>query len=177
MEALFDEGLAYLARWADGRYAAVVDGVEGPAHPGAQLPLFSPDSQRVAYSVREADGKHMVVDGVAGPAYLQVWTPLFSPDSKRMAYVADNAEDSSALIVDGRAGAVYQSIECFDAVFSPDSKHVVYQAQKAENAWTVVLDGVEGPVFDELLSDSVWREDGTVVYFAVRGGKLYRVVQ
>jgi len=51
-------------------------------------PIFSPDSQKLAYIDKEGRKRIMVVNGKEGKAYDRVVGPVFSPDSQRLIYVA-----------------------------------------------------------------------------------------
>jgi WD40 repeat protein len=70
-----------------GMYSIVVDGKQGKEYDiGVWFPVFSPDSQHVAYVVSEYGGKRsfVVVDGIEGRVYDLVSTPVFeSPNHLR----------------------------------------------------------------------------------------------
>ena len=91
------------------------------------MPIFSPDSKRLAYTARSDRGNgFVVVDGKEGKIYDDVHRPIFSSDSKRVAYVATSG-DKYFVVVDGNEGKKYvlpnYPSNSF-ATFSPDSKHV-----------------------------------------------------
>ncbi len=68
-------------------YSVVVDGKQGKEYSiSVGYPIFSPDSQHVAYWVSEYGGKRsfVVVDGIAGRVYDLVSMPVFeSPNHLR----------------------------------------------------------------------------------------------
>ena len=65
-------------------WAAVVDGVPGPAYEGVLPPVFSPDGSRVGYAAVR-DGKQLlIVDGQEGKPYDEVSQPRFGPASMRV---------------------------------------------------------------------------------------------
>ncbi len=66
-------------------------------------PIFSPDSNRVAYTA-EVDNKwFVVVDGIEEKRYESIGesTPVFSPDSKKLVYIA-SADNKKFLVVSGK---------------------------------------------------------------------------
>ncbi len=121
-------------------------------------PIFSPDSQRVAY-VAGAGGKWVVVvDGKEGKQYdrigLDSHSLIFSPDSRRVAYIAkvgDTWFNNWFVVADGTEGKRYDSLIgrlawepepagriIFD---SPDSLH--YLAKKGNGIYLVGEDKVK----------------------------------
>jgi Tol biopolymer transport system component len=163
--------LAYIAR-AEGKQFIVMDGLEGkkyeiiefttmepfagnPIHPMLRdiIPVFSPDSQHVAYMAQEEDQYFMVQDGVEGKKY--VWLisrPLFSPDSQHIAYSASDVRNGALVVHDGVEGTEYMSVASL--TFSPDSASLAYAANTGDG-WCVVLNGVEGKKYKKLvLGDS-----------------------
>ena len=114
-------------------------------------PVFSPDSQQLAYVAR-ANGKQFVVVGrQEGRTYDRVkeLSLVFSPDSQRMAYVARvfsrkwsfvKVGETHMVVVDRQEGSQYDSIvahpEGGGVVFdSPNQLH--YMARKG-NAFYMV---------------------------------------
>ena len=70
----------------------VVDGQESPRY-DALVPdsvRFSPDSQRLAYGVRQGEQWSVVLDGKPGQLYdgIGAGSLVFSPNGQRLAYVA-----------------------------------------------------------------------------------------
>ena len=53
----------------DGQYYIVLDGVELGPYELAGFPIFSPDSQRLAYAVREGDERFIMVDDWKSGSY------------------------------------------------------------------------------------------------------------
>ena len=107
------------------------------------VPVFSPDSQRLALAVRfdnESNDYHVyygfvVVDGREGMHHSSVALPVFSPDSKRLAYVAREPREQ-LVVVDGQKGRYYDDIvaaqEVGGVIFdSPDQLHYVARKGKA----------------------------------------------
>ena len=68
---------------------------------------------------------------------------IFSPDGKRFAAVSGMKGTRQRIVVDGKAGRVYDAIDSL--WFSPDSKHVVYTA-RANAKIFVVTDETESEV-------------------------------
>lgn len=155
-----------------------VDGISGELYEQIKArPLFSPDSQRVAYAAKGLASEMVVVDGKEGKEYDEVdaHSLLFSPDSKRMAYVAQRAGKYLA-VLDGKEGKEYSHIG--GLAFSPDGKHIAYAAQLPEEGF-VAVDELEGRHFSTIYT--TWRQrlvfDGPkkLHYLAGIGKKVYVV--
>jgi hypothetical protein len=71
--------------------------------------------------------------------------------------------------------------------FSADSQHLAYVAAKDSDKpdlkkWVMVIDRCEGPEYGAILmgqygEPSFFVETGSLVFYAVRDGSLYRVTQ
>jgi hypothetical protein len=111
------------------KYIAVVDGRESKAydHIKQGTPVFSPDSQRVAF-VAERNFKLLTVtDGVEGKEFFEGAGISFTPDSRHLAYKA-KLGTRFVLLVDGveskekydgflgGAGLVFDSPKCIREV-------------------------------------------------------------
>jgi hypothetical protein len=117
---------AYYARSgsadADKAYV-VVDGFEREIHGNIHdkplnnnLPVFSPDSQRLAYPTWLNDNEEaMIIDGVESKTYESVGQSVFSFDGKRYAFIA-TVNGKQFVVVDGVPGKKYDSIYS-DVVF------------------------------------------------------------
>jgi Tol biopolymer transport system component len=163
-----------------GTAKVVVDGVEGPEYEGVGMPVFSPDSRRVAYRAMHggkfsvgtsAIGRFrqmVVVDGVEGPAYEEVGEPLFSPDSQHIAYGA-SVDRRPHMIVDGAPGAAYDRVTF--PVFSPDSRRVAYIAWQGKEM--MLVDGAEVTALKAIdgAHDLAFSPDGRRLVYAARRGK------
>jgi len=112
--------VAYVA-YANQKYFVVLDGQEQKPYENVSIvPMFSPDSQRLALAVRfdNRDNENhvyyefVVVDGREGMAHSWLAPPVFSPDSKRLAYVAREAREprEQLVVVDGQKGRYYDEI-------------------------------------------------------------------
>jgi Tol biopolymer transport system component len=109
--------------------------------------VFSPDSKRLSYIIREGTKKRVVSDGKAEDGYDDIVPEIiYSPDSKHAAYLArfKEADEKKKLIVlDGKAGPECDAIlneNLSFIVFSPDSKHVAYAASM-NGKWNHTIDG------------------------------------
>lgn len=92
---------------------------EGLRHESEAPPVFSPDSQRVAYAAKVGEKWFAVVDGKEEESYDHIVDgPIFSPDSKRVAYVAEEVAIGlftptilrQFVVVDGKEGKPYDKI-------------------------------------------------------------------
>lgn len=105
-------------------------------------PVYSPDSQRLAYGSSANAGGTWVVDGKAQGNYSGILMAgfRFSPDSKHHAFIARQGQNN-CLVRDGkREGDFYDYAD--PPVFSPDSQHCAFAAQKYSSQY-VVVDGKE----------------------------------
>jgi WD40 repeat protein len=129
---------------------------------------FSPDGQRMAYTIKRADKWIVVSDGGQSPPYATYGTEMsimFSPDSRRLAYQFGYDIDGRALLViDGKTNWLPSGdpgtllLHGNPCAFSPDGKHFAYArfnpsgtAQRCK----VVIDGTNefpgGNIVDTLL--------------------------
>jgi hypothetical protein len=162
----------------------VVDGVEGKEYHDIGAPIFSPDSQHIAYAADEGGPgwkDRVVVDGVEGKEYdgAPSESITFSPDSKRVAYIA-RLGDKHVAVVDGIEGKEYENIAPFLA-FSPNSRHVVYEAARGGPYWAgiegkvwVVIDGNEGKEYD-WCSGMVFDAPDKLRMLTIRNNEIFRV--
>ena len=90
----------------------VVDGVQDKQYScGVSSPVFSPDSQHVAYWAGGVIGtSSLVLDGIEGNFYTYIYMPpVFSPDSKTVVYSAqENGKEH--LIINGEESKPYDHI-------------------------------------------------------------------
>ncbi len=137
-------------------YVVVVDGViEGPYQAvgvaGGGMPLFSPDSQHLAYEVearlQQGTGFFWIMDGKAEGPYdtMNASSYTFSPDGQHVAYSAGRGE-RQFMVVDGKSQSEYDQVEY--PIFSPDGQRLAYGARQG-NQWFAVADGQEGKRYDD----------------------------
>ena len=153
--------VAYTALLGGGGWIAVRDGmvIGGPYEgfsPGGLL--FSPDSNKLAYIVKNGDVWVVVVNGRELRSHRSVVEKslAFSPDSKRLAYMACAEEMGffwrrktvAMLVVDDKFGPAWFHDESSgrngvsnEIVFSPDSRRIAY-AVAQDGRWTWIVDGV-----------------------------------
>ena len=107
--------------------------------------IFSPDSSRVAYTVRRDNKWVAVVDGCEGADYARIYRPVSGPDGRHVAYLAEG-EDSRVVVVDGVAtgeysrGYPYDGQVVFDgpgtvrflAIRGDDILHVAVKIEESE---------------------------------------------
>ena len=128
----------------DGAWHMVVDEKPGPGFALVSIPVFSPDSNSVAYAAKmnaaEGDRWVVVVDGKAGPAFDSVSLPFFSPDGKCTGYMAQR-DGKWRIVSDGVEGPVFDGVSM--PTFSPDSRHLACLIQRGP-VWSVAVDGKPG---------------------------------
>jgi WD40-like Beta Propeller Repeat len=148
---------AYIAILPSKKMVVVLDGQEGPTFDSIDFPLFSPDSQHLAYRA-ESDGvAHVVVDGQVQPGYDTVVgiSLSFSPDSQRVAYEAVR-KGQHVIVIDGREAAQCNALRAGPG-FSPDSKRwaaaIAADASDPSSLRTnVMIDGKIGPTYDAIFA-------------------------
>lgn len=99
-------------------------------------PLFSADSQAVAYVGLQGEHSLAVVGGQEGKPYGAVWGLVFSPKGSAAAYAASSEPGSAFVVVGDREGKVYN--EVWPPMFSPDGEYVLYLAREGREFWRVV---------------------------------------
>lgn len=100
------------------------DGIPGRSYADITVqfsPLFSPDSQHVAYKAVSGNSSFAVVDQRELTSYEFVGYRQFSPDSRRFAYVATRGS-AYFYVIDDREEQSYDGL--YPLVFSPDSKQL-----------------------------------------------------
>ena len=126
-------------------------GKEGKKYDGVwfDYPIFSPDSQHLAYWAEKDNKKFVVLDGKEGKKgyYWAVnYNHISSPDRKHFAYIASEG-NKSFVVLDRKEGKRYDGVSCL--TFSPDSQHFAYEAKEGNKKF-VVLDGKEGKRYDDI---------------------------
>ncbi|MGH9863099.1 MAG: WD40 repeat domain-containing protein [Candidatus Acidiferrales bacterium] len=192
LPALSPDGhhVAYAARPEKNSAVVMQDGQAGPAFEGIlTIPVFSPDSQRLAYVAWEKDKIIEVINGerkaefAAEKGKNYVLNITFSPDGQRFAYVlvlqgtVATGRARRRVAVDGKAGKEYNALAVVDLKFSPDSRHLAYLVRDpGDNKWVVVLDAQEGKLYDAILEGTLsFSEENEGTYVAQVGNRYYRV--
>lgn len=163
----------------------VVDEAEGPLHESISFssPVFSPDSQRLAYVAKEGDKSVMIVDGRKERAYdkIGMGRPVFSADSRHMGYIAQDG-DRWLVVMDGVPGPMQDYIPENSLVFSPDSSRWAYGVRSLvrgtdgnSEVFQVVLDGKAGEPYDAIEA-ILFSPDSRHVAYKARKNGLWRVV-
>ncbi len=174
-------GLTYVAERAR-KLEAVIDGKA--VEIGAKF-VLAPDGSRLAYLAEKEGKRIMVVDGKPGPAfeniYWESWSPpSFSRDGKHFAYGARN-QYRFYMVVDDKVSRPYTLWHIYGMNFSRDGSQFAFIAAKHDDCsrsvgMVVIVNGEEGPPYEDILPvGPAILADGTVEYFGVRKGILYRV--
>ena len=137
------------------RLFAVIDGVASEHYQdiGFGTPIFSDDSQSVAYAASSEGKWFVVLDGQEGDKYdyIDARSLIFRPDGRTLAYAA-KVDDKWFVINGDKKGEPYDEILVGSLCFSPDGKHFVYGARSGEK-WTIVLDDVAGQEYFSVYVD------------------------
>jgi WD40 repeat protein len=130
-------------------------------------PIFSPDSNKIAYVAQEGTKKFVVVNAIEGKRYDEVCSYKFSPDSQRFGYLAKEAGKIFA-IVDAIEGKRYDDVSWFN--FSPDSKRFAYIAWVGEREF-IVVDGHEKKEYPDIynIMDYTFSPDGRKLSYIAEG--------
>ncbi len=156
----------------DGKAVLSVDGkIRSKEYEKFGFITFSPDSSRVAYSVKNGDRWRVMIDETPGPEFdeISIIDVAFSPDGKRLAYAARTGGTWNA-VLDGKAVLPRGSDMVGHLTFSPDSRRFAFVVQKG-NRQAFVEDGAVGPFFAKVKL-SVWSPDGKrFAYVVEENGK------
>jgi Tol biopolymer transport system component len=141
------------------------------------LPVFSPDSKRIAFIATTVDRNKsfVVVDGKEWEPVERVATNRtlqFSPDGKRLAFVGGRA-DKAFVMLDGVVGPEFAGVG--EVQFSSDSKRFSYVALLANGKALVVADGRPGSEYDSVRRP-VFSPDGKQLAYVGRRDGQERVV-
>ena len=122
----------------------VIDGKDGQPYEDIGIPVFSPDSQHIAFSAKIEGQWYVVVDGkknghgydLIGLGGDFVGSPVFSPDSQHVGFVAVQGNDSF-VVVDGQPGKPYDKI--LGIAFDTENS-IHYLAQKDTDIYSVTVE-------------------------------------
>lgn len=123
-----------------------VDGVDRGCFDGLAIRhiLFSPDSRRMAFPVKDGNEWRVVLDGVPGPPVAGVGDMVFSGDGGRLAYSAER-EGAWRVVVDGRFGEPFDSLYAGTLTFDPTGRRVGFVAWDGGGAVPVIDGRREAP--------------------------------
>ena len=165
--------VAFFRKAIDGRkWSLVVDETEGKQFDavGKMNPLFSPDSQRVAYVAEKKKRQLVVVDGREEKQYNSVGGVRFSPDSRHVAYMASEGAERF-IVLDGVEQSLrFDGMHASGPIFGPNSERLGYVAKRGMK-WVVVIDGKEGKEYDGAGGLVFSPDSRQWAHFANRGAK------
>ncbi len=156
-------------------------------------PVFSPDSERIAFR-SSRDGGGLFVMGRTGEAVRRVtragFRPAWSPDGTRLAFTTENVElnpqnisgrsELWSVVVDGGEPRRIHEGDAVLASFSPNNRRIAFTRRisnpiQADVCTIPVSGGAVVPVTNDRWTDwsPVWAPDGKFLYFASdRGGSM-----
>lgn len=161
-------------------YRSVFEDVVHVAGEGAGFPVFSPDSQHIAYCVKRGKKDWVVlIDGLPGEKYKEIiCAPAYSPDGHMALLVLDNK--GIAEVIDNRLVRVTETkgvlIWAFNLTLSPGGERLAYVMGNTNWAGgpgkrariQVVLDGQLGKGYKaENISAPLFSPDGRHVAYVV----------
>jgi S1-C subfamily serine protease len=150
-------------------------------------PVFSPDSQHVAFTTRKGRTISVMHDFRLVGTYLGAGDLTFSPDSRHLAFVADQLGGQGPVyfvVRDGKADNSYKGVVRDRTgprlVFSPDSQHLAYWVlthvprfgSNDERKYRFVIDGVESTEFDHSPTGPILFDSPTTLHALVRGKRI-----
>jgi len=166
----------------NGKVRLVTHSYMGKPYDKIEYVKFSPDSMRVAYTVKQNGKLLMVVDTVE-TEYQNVEenSITFSSKSKRIVFIAKKAGEWY-VIVDGKPQT---QLETFDEInmakfnlqFSPNEERLSYVVSKninlwpnGKNVWFVITDGKEdGNNYNNILCNKFSPDNQHIVYVGEKG--------
>lgn len=173
--------LAYQAELAPatnrtvGLVCIVRDGVESEYYEGCLegTPVFSADSQHLAFAARRNGKWYTVLDGKQGRAYdiIASGSLAFSPDSQRLVYRAER-EGKRFLVVDGEEMSPAGTDVFGDPAFSPDSQRMAKHVTRARTAFWLI-DNQAGPEYDGVSVLLFSPDSRRTAYTGWRDGQRY----
>lgn len=150
----------------------------------AWIPVFSPDSKKLAFMAERPSGKYSIgvvnvdVDTTGeellvkwGPEFIGMDAPVWSPDSSHVAYAAPRKKDEWVVIVGTEPGASFQ--DATGVAFSPDRK-IAFVASDGKKRF-IVLGTEQRPAFDQVTAP-FFQPDGTLVYAACDTGEHFLMI-
>ena len=142
-----------------------IDGKIQEKTPGNILNMvFSADSRRFAYTLKEKDKYYIVVDGVKSKGYVALRPLIISGDSSNYAFVAKKGK-KYVCVINGKEGPAYDEIGAF--IFGGDSSRHAYLAQDGE-AWKVVVDGRPGASYKLVAYPAFSPDSSHIAYIATK---------
>ncbi len=172
-----------------------IDGVPGPGVQWivGQSLLFSPDSSRISWQTQESliavvvdSVEHLLHAGAAGDAgpatvgkgYWMAGHVLFSKDGRHAAFPAQLEKADKPqwrMIVDGKAGDAFDTLDDSQMLFSPDGSRLAYKAVQADRQFFVV-DGVPGPHYDGVVAPVFSDNGARFAYLAKQADQEFYVI-
>lgn len=111
-----------------GQEAVMLNGELGPFYESISFMLFSPNSQRFAYGVKNDYQQFVVLDDKEGKIYDWVFPPLaFSPDSKYFIYKSRNSQ-GHILVFNEEESEVYDYI--FEPFVKDDKSALIFYSRR-----------------------------------------------
>eukprot|EP00913_Durusdinium_trenchii_P035329 g33059.t1 len=145
-----------------------------PGFPFTDAPIFSPDSKRVAYVVKNRRGQSIaVIDNRQENPCEKIHGVRFSPDSSHVAYVVKQAGRYS-VVTDGTVSTLKYDNIYRPLVYSPDSKHLAYVAT-IDKQMCVVKDGVPGKRYQRVSSPVFSPDNKHFAFWATENDKTFVV--
>ena len=165
---------AYGARVDKNKWAVVVDGTVGARYDEVSAPFFSADSAHVTYNA-SLGGTHMVVtdgreaklggcDGTRTPELTGI------SGGRHFVFVAESRAQN-AIVVDGKLGKYYDSVDASSLAWSPGAEHFAYWVVAAGMKYLVV-DGFETRGYMHEADKPVFSDEKTVRSCVKDGGRV-----
>lgn len=158
-----------------------VGDTKGKTYKSVSNPVFSPDSQKVAYIVDQQEKRFVVINKEEGKSYDNILgSVVFSSDSRRTVYIAyDIQEEKKMVVVDEEEGEFYDNV-FGGPIFLSDNKTTAYLANQGRE-WFLVVGDEEQKHYDMIRDYSTSPDSQKIVYAGLRediesGGKWFIVL-
>ena len=159
----------YAARRGKAWYM-VLNGQESSPFAQVGRPVFSDNSQRIAYWAKDAVGSWVVVvDGQVNTLMIAEKQAglRFSPDSTTLVAIGKRHKQWH-VYVDGRIEPGHDALGQDSLTFSPNSKHLAYAVQD-DGRWKVMIDGFPVGDYEALLAGSLrFSPDSSVLAYVAK---------
>jgi len=167
--------VAYPVKGTDGSDRLYIDTQPAPLTGRLTFLRWSPQGDRLVYTVADDYGHLTIFDGSTSTAYTTVRSIRFSKDGKHLAYIAQPPEKvEREVVVDGKPGGLYRGVG--EPLVSDDGSRVIYVAMDDTSQHMLVDNGVAGPMYLRMGLPAMSANGQRVAYVAQAGANQWVVV-
>ena len=149
----------------------VVNGEERKSYDHiSSFSIFSPDSEKIAYSAKKDGKEFVVVNNEEGEKYDKVSSLKFSSDSEKVFYMAEN-DEKMFIVINNKEEKAYYRVTRNSLAVSPDNSKIVYTAREdmvkeggeIDRKWFVVVNNEEKEMQDYAYSSFIFSPDSSKI--------------